>query len=39
MEKEYVSPEIRVVKCHVEKGFAASMEDVGIDPNNPAAPD
>lgn len=25
-KEEYVSPEVRVVECHVEKGFAVSDE-------------
>lgn len=30
MEKVYESPVVRVVECHVEKGFAVSYDDVEI---------
>lgn len=29
-KEEYVSPEVRVVECHVEKGFAVSSDEMEI---------
>ena len=30
MENLYESPEVSVVECRVEKGFAVSSDDIGI---------
>jgi hypothetical protein len=30
MENVYESPELSVVECQIEKGFAVSSDDIGI---------